>query len=163
MVDALTVLLVTRDDGLYRDGLFDQGKLEGVLQKNWQLIAGFRQREITSLTAADRAPVRALFAALLSALKVQSGKRTGKTSPVAVARTLHLVAPQFFPLWDRPIAIQYGCRYDRFPAGAIYLRFCEIVRAMVIELSPHVAQSSKSLLKQIDEFNHARFVMGWIS
>ena len=163
MVDALTVMLVTGDRGLYRDGLFDQGKLEACLQRNWQLIAGFRPRDITSLTAADRTPVRALFGALLAALQVQSGKYAGKTSPVAVARTLHLLAPQFFPLWDRPIAIQYGCRYDRFPAAAIYLRFCEIVRAMVIELSPHVPQSSKSLLKQIDEFNHAKFVMGWIS
>jgi hypothetical protein len=79
---------------------------------------------------------------------------------VAVAKTLHLLAPAFFPLWDDAIAKAYGCYYSEAPAEA-YIRFCRIIRGLATSLVG-VVSGPKTLLKQIDEYNYAKFTQEWI-
>lgn len=161
MADALSVLLLTWNSAFYRYGMFDEGKLERCLKDQWPIIQGFRDREITSFGQSDHLPVRALFSELLEALQIAGGKSAGRQSPVAVAKTLHLLAPRFFPLWDDKIRRAYGCHYPVTSAAA-FVNFCEIIRDVAAELSPHVKPSSRSLLKRIDEFNYAKHTKGWI-
>jgi hypothetical protein len=161
MVDALTVLLLTSNTAFYRDGMFDQNRLEQFLVGRWDSLTGFRDREIMSLTDGDRAVIKKLFHGLHVALQLTEGKNRGRRNPVAVAKTLNLLAPRFFPLWDYEIANYYGCEYAENPADA-YLQFCSTLKRIAIDLASLVPSSPKSLLKQIDEYNYVKYTMGWI-
>jgi hypothetical protein len=161
MVDALTVLLLTWNAAFYKYGMFDQHRLEDFLVGQWDVISSFRNRDITSLKAGDHESIRKLFVGFNAALQIQEGKGRGRRSPVAVAKTLHLLGPRFFPLWNYEIANQYGCDYSEKPANA-YTRFCDIVQTIAADLAGRVSPSSKSLLKRIDEFNYAQYTKEWI-
>jgi len=161
MVDALTVLLLTWNAAFYKYGMFDQRRLEKFLVEQWDVVSDFRNRDITSLTAGDHETIRKLFVGFNAALQIQEGKGRGRRSPVAVAKTLHLLGPRFFPLWDYEIANQYGCDYSEKPGNA-YTRFCDIVQTIAADLAGRVSPSPKSLLKRIDEFNYAQYTKGWI-
>ena len=162
MADALSVLLLTWNWAFYRYGPFDQRRLERCLEHDWATIGAFHSREITSFDGQDHALLRNLFLRLLKALEISKGKKKGCKSPVAVAKALHLLAPAFLPPWDNAIAEAYGCSYSSNPDRA-YLRFCEMMREEAVRLKS-VGQSSvgKTLLKQIDEFNYAKYTKGWI-
>ena len=41
-----------------------------------------------------------------------------RKSPAATSRALHLLAPNFFPLWDNWIAQAYGCMWNAPPEAA---------------------------------------------
>jgi hypothetical protein len=161
MVDALTVLLLTWNASFYRYGMFDQHRLEKFLGEQWNVISSFRNRDIASLTAGDHGAIKKLFDGFNAALQIQAGKCRGRRSPVAVAKTLHLLGPRFFPPWDYEIANQYDCDYSEKPANA-YTRFCDIVQTIASDLAGRVSPSSKSLLKLIDEFNYAQYTKEWI-
>jgi hypothetical protein len=161
MVDALTVLLLAWNAPLYRYSMFDPQRLERFLVGHWDVISSFRNRDITSLTAGDHRTIRDLFKGFSAALRTQEGNDGGGRSPVAVAKTLHLLGPRFFPLWDCEIANQYGCDYSEEPATA-YARFCNIVQTIATDLLGRVSPSPKSLVERIDEFNHAQYTKGWI-
>jgi hypothetical protein len=141
--------------------MFDQHRLESFLVAQWDLLSHFRDRDITSLTPSDHASIRKLFLGFDAALQIQAGRDRGRHSPVAVAKTLHILGPRFFPVWDYEIANQYGCEYSEKPAGA-YARFCDIIKVIAADLAEKTSPSSKSLLKRIDEFHYARFTKGWI-
>ena len=82
-------------------------------------------------------------------------------SPVAVAKALHLLAPKFFPLWDRRIARAYECCYDENPAEK-YISFCKITRVTADEVKKYVSRSDKTLMKLIDEYNYSKYTQRWI-
>ncbi len=158
MVDALSVLLTTWNVAFYlRFGMFNPSRLESCLQKNWKLIECFHSRDIASFKKMDHQSIDFLFKQFLVALQSESGRR----SPVAVAKTLHLLAPSFMPIWDNKIAQQYGCRFSANPSAA-YVSFCEIISRLASRLKPETSSSSKTLLKQIDEFNYAKYTQSWI-
>jgi hypothetical protein len=159
MVAALKVLLLTWNGAFYRYGSFDEGRLERCLRRHSRLIARFRRRDIRSFGESDHADVARLFNALLAALRIGWGPNRGNRSPVGVAKTLHLLAPRFFPPWDNAIAWRYGCSYTSQPARA-YVRFCGEIRSRAIELKDRGMPSSE-LLKRIDEFNYVRYTKGW--
>ena len=161
MVDALTVLLLTWNGAFYRYGPFDQDALERCLKHHWDTIENFHQREIASLRESDRDPLKALFLSLLDALRIAQGKKAGARSPVSVAKTLHLLAPDFLPIWDDRIARAYKCAYSLDPSDS-YLRFCNQIRDIAADLRPHVPGSHSTLLKRIDEYNYAKFTKNWI-
>jgi len=48
----------------------------------------------------DNKPIQHLFHQFLRALRIREGKKKNEKSPVAVAKALHLLGPDFFPLWD---------------------------------------------------------------
>jgi hypothetical protein len=161
MADGITVLLLTWNAPFYRFGKFDHGPLEHCLAQNWTLIEGFRTRDINSFGTSDHKSIRILFADFLYALKISEGKNRGRRSPVAVAKTLHLLAPGFFPLWDEWIACEYNCSYEKDAAEA-YIRFCGCVRNVALDLAHRISIPQQELLKAIDEFNYARYSKGWI-
>jgi hypothetical protein len=161
MADALAVLLLTWNNAFYRYGPFSAIRLEASLKEHWNLIEQFHSRDITDLTVEDEPRVRRLFQALLKALSIVTGKRCGHQTPVGVAKALHLLAPKFFPPWDDKISREYGCYYGKDPAGA-YVRFCRLTRNIVVDLKDKVQISDKTLLKQIDEYNYARYSRRWM-
>lgn len=151
MTDALTVLLLTWNQAFYRYGRFEPQLLTDCLAKRWPEIDGFRGRTIMGLANDDHMAIRELFDDLLVALATSKGR-----SAVAVAKTMHLLAPGFFPIWDAAIAKAYGCGYHRDPSDA-YLEFCEKTERVARSLVSIAPDPSKTLLKSIDEYNYARF------
>lgn len=84
-----------------------------------------------------------------------------RRSPVSVTKTLHLLAPNFFPLWDEKIARAYGCYYNENPAEK-YVSFCKVVETIADKVKDYIERSDKSILKLIDEYNHSKYTQGWI-
>ena len=99
----------------------------------------------------------------LMALEIAEGKSKGRQSPVAVAKALHLLAPGFFPLWDKAIAIAYACDYSVSAVNA-YLRFMNIAKRMVEKHAETIRPllTGKTPLKVLDEYNYAKFARQWV-
>lgn len=75
---------------------------------------------------------------------------------------MHLLSPEFFPLWDRTIASKYGVALKRRGEnGSLYLRFMEITKEQVSGLGKS-GVGSRGILKLIDEYNYAVFTKGWL-
>ena len=186
LTDGLGVLLLTWNQAFYRYGSFDFDRLEEVLRDHWGAITGLRARDVASFAPGEEeASVRHLFAAFLDALRIAvDNKMNGRQSPVAVAKTLHLLAPRFFPLWDVAIARAYGCLWQgAVTAPRHYAAFMEITKQSVDSVAadyaritgcpeeesiPRIEQElmvggfHKPILKLIDEYNYSRYTQGWI-
>ena len=161
MADGLGVLLLTWNQAFYRYGIFDFDKLEKSITDNLQKIESFRNRSILSLSISDEDNIKDLFAIFLEALQIYEGKIRGRKSPVPVAKTLHLLAPNFFPLWDDKIARAYGCYYNENPAEK-YVSFCKITKTIADKIKNYINRSDKTLVKLIDEYNYSKYTQGWI-
>lgn len=159
--DSLGVLLLTWNNAFYRYGSFDFGKLEECIAKNFLTLEAYRKRKILDYTPGDDVCIKALFNNFLVALAIVDGNASGRQSPVAVVKALHLLAPSFFPLWDMAIAKAYGCNYSAEPAER-YLCFLKITRDMCRQLGAITPPAGKTLLKLIDEYNYAKFTKRWI-
>ncbi len=74
--------------------------------------------------------------------------------PVGAAKALHLLAPKFFPLWDREIAKWYKCPLVGVGSnGERYWRFMKIAQEQCIDLK----NQGENVLKLIDEYNYVTF------
>jgi hypothetical protein len=163
MADGLGVLLLTWNQAFYRYGQFDFKALERCITKNRPSLEQLRKRSILDYTEPDAPLVRRLFGDFLSALAIDKGKKASVGSPVAVAKALHLLAPNFFPLWDDKIARGYGCYYGKEPIEK-YLEFFAVTREIVEELPPHLqnGRRGRTAVKVVDEYNFARYTRGWV-
>ena len=163
MADGLGVLLLTWNQALYRYGSFDFDKLERCIADNLYLLERYRTRSILSYSASDDRDITLLFQEFLSALEISGGSKAGTRSPVATAKALHLLAPDYFPLWDDQIARAYGCHYSYNPS-AKYLAFIGLCKQIAEALQPAVdgQEIGKTLLKLIDEYNYAKYTKGWV-
>ena len=161
MADALGVLLLTWNQAFYRFGPFDFEELEKCIKDNLSLLKDFRKRTIFSFSAHDEEKIRSLFNSFLKALKIVTGKAKGRVSPVGVAKALHLLAPEYFPLWDNEIALAYGCYYNVKPADE-YLKFCSITKTVAEKVKDYLTHTDKTLLKLIDEYNYSKYTQEWI-
>jgi len=159
--DGLGVLLLTWNQAFYRYGIFDFDKLERCIADNFQKIENFRNRDISTLSSSDEDDIRHLFNQFLEALQIDSGKMQGRKSPVAVTKALHLLAPNFFPLWDDKIARAYGCYYNQNPDEK-YISFCKITKSIADKVKDYIVRSDKTLTKLIDEYNYSKYTQGWI-
>jgi len=85
-------------------------------------------------------------------------KHTGST---ATSKVLHLVAPDFFAMWDDPIRGFYNFKVD----GEEYKRFLANMKQWIIDLNPIITPLSqrfgKTKTKIIDEFNWYRLRPWW--
>lgn len=161
MTDGLAVLLLSWNQAFYGfGGELDYNSLEKFLDRNLTIIESFRQRDISSLSHDDEKIIQIIFNDLLDVLKIESRKGP-KKSPVGVAKALHLLCPNFFPIWDLKIAKAYKCYYNKDPAGK-YLKFCEINKNFSEIIQKYDINSNKPLLKIIDEYNYSKFTKGWI-
>ena len=162
MADGMGVLLLTWNQAFYRYGSFDFALLEEALRTNMAVIEELRPRNIQSLVEADEPIVRQLFLAFLDALRIKEGKKKDCKSPVAVSKALHLLAPDFLPLWDDKIARGYDCYYNLRPDQK-YVTFAYKMRSLAQQLQEHVPPDcGRTFLKLIDEYNYAKHTKGWI-
>lgn len=162
IANGLGVLLLTWNQAFYRYGVFNFDELERCLDTNFKQIEEFRKRNIISLSSSDENNIRQLFDQFFEALKIDSGKLKGRKSPVAAAKALHLLAPEFFPLWDYKIAKHFGCYYNDDPSGQ-YVLFCRTIRTIANSLKNCGAPSSKKTrAKLIDKYNYSKYSPGWV-
>jgi len=82
-------------------------------------------------------------------------------SPVAVAKALHILAPDFFPLWDKEISRCYECNYNMNPAEK-YVLFCDKMQFIANKVKNYDVNSEKTLIKLIDEYNYSKCTQHWI-
>lgn len=181
--DGLGVMLLTWNNAAYRYETFDFDKLEEFLEANRTELESFRDRRIETFSPnADSAPVKDMFGKTLEALATTKNK---KRSPVGVAKALHLIAPNFFPLWDQAIAKGANCHWTSKDPSSQYIAFIDYTQKVSAALnaeyrarSPAAAalppaqdlagalsklcRRPKSLLKFIDEYSFARYTKGWI-
>jgi len=159
MANGLGVLLLTWNQAFYRYGIFNFDKLEKAIIDNLQKIESFRNRNIFSLSPSDENDIKDLFAIFLKALQIDargSTRTRGRRSPVAVAKALHLLAPNFFPLWDNKIARAYGYSYKNNPAEK-YFSFCLKMKEMAEKIQDCLPNpDDRSILKRIDEYNYSK-------
>lgn len=163
MADGMGVLLLTWNQALYRYGAFDFALLEAALRSNMPAIEMLRPRNIQSLGQADEPIITQLFLVFLDALRIADGTKKGCKSPVAVAKALHLLAPNFLPIWDDKIARAYACHYSQNPDRK-YVAFAYKMQALARQLQERVPSSDcgRTFLKLIDEYNYAKHTKGWI-
>lgn len=125
VADGLGVLLLTWNQALYRYGMFDFDRLEQFLKKRQNELNEFKDRKIDSLNSDDDKLIKNIFNELLVALTSIGKDKKLRKSPVAVAKALHMIAPNFFPIWDNAIAKAYDCYWmDSTEASMKYYDFC---------------------------------------
>ncbi|WP_292463438.1 hypothetical protein [Methanolobus sp.] len=159
MADAIGVLLLTWNQSFYRyHGNFDIKRLEDCIIDNMDLLTEFKERTISSLCDEDNEQIRKLFNGFNEALQGASSVK----SAVSTVKTLHLLAPEFFPLWDREIAKRYKVNYDRNPDES-YIQFCKYSQTMHEHIKHYkLPPLKKSILKIMDEYNYCKYTKGWI-
>lgn len=151
ITDAVAALLQTWNMSYYRFHKFDAqhyADIQRVIEAHPAIITGLRPRNIESLTADEEALVLSIFADFEEVL-----------GPVGAAKCLHLLAPDFFPLWDRAIAAAYGVYLAPKGKNAKkYLDFMKITREQVNRLLKK-SKGVKHLIKAIDEYNYCRYTL----
>lgn len=158
---ALQKFLLTSDTRFYGKGSFDLDKLKTCIAKNIKCIGNFRNRDISSLSDSDKEKIEALFNDFVEALSVELKNGKVNRGTAAAAKALHVFAPQFFPMWNRKIAIAYGCRYRNDPAEK-YFSFCKLTKEVAEEVKEYKIESDKTILKLIYEYNYAKYTKEWI-
>jgi hypothetical protein len=154
VAEALAVLLQTWNKMFYRYRRFDSqhfADIERLIRDHRSMLITFRQRSIQSINQEDESEVVRVFKAFEEVL-----------GPVGAAKCLHLLAPRFFPLWDRAIAKAYGLPLKQNGRNAErYWRFMGIVKKQVQSLGGEQA-IGRNPLKAIDEYNYCKHTKGWI-
>lgn len=158
--DALGVLLLTWNQAFYRYGLFDYDKLEESIVKNFQYLEYCRNRDIISLSDSDEKKIMTLFNEFMEALKIVTSKSQERKSAVSASKALHLIAPDFFPLWDYKISREYGCCYS-YKSAEKYISFCKTMKTIAEKVKGYIEDSDKSILKLIDEYNYSKYTKEW--
>ena len=151
-------ILVRGWNYLFANFGFDE--LENCIRRNLRNLNEFRYRDIDTLADTDIERIEDLSGEFLNALRRTADNRR---SAVSVAKALHRLAPNFFPLWDQYIAGDYGCLYVADIAASVYATFCKKMKIMADRVRHCVpTPDDRSLLKRIDEYNYSKYTMGWI-
>jgi hypothetical protein len=154
VAEALAVLLQTWNKAYYQYRKFDNvhfTDIENLLAENKLLITRYRPRTIDQLDDADGTTIENLF---------QSFERV--LGPVGAAKALHLLAPNFFPLWDRAIAKAYNLELGRAGSnGERYWQFLSISRRQCLDVTRDNPNCGDPL-KSIDEYNYCRYTKKWV-
>ena len=153
VAEALAVLLQTWNKAYYQYRKFDNvhfTDIENLLAENKLVIASYRPRTIDQLDDADGTIIENLF---------QSFERV--LGPVGAAKALHLLAPSFFPLWDRAIAKAYSLELGRAGSnGERYWHFLCISKRQCLDVRRD-NPNCHDPLKSIDEYNYCRYTKKW--
>lgn len=154
IAEALAVLLQTWNQAYYRYNDFDDRhfyEIESLIFRYRRQLSAYRERSIADLRNNDKDNVKNLFKDFEMIL-----------GPVGASKSLHLLAPRFFPLWDRSIAKAYGLalrqrgkNYDR------YYKFMLITKEQCYRIRRKGFRKHK-LLKLLDEYNYCKFTKEWI-
>ena len=174
---AVTALLVSWNARVHvgRETSFD--KLPDFIRRHYRELCRLRKLDLhrEPATFSDQG----LYNELLHLLTVKKKNKTSLSTPVGVAKALHILAPRYFPLWDREIARKSGHSIGMSPYS--YQRFGEKARQLVKRLvqttllasrarSEDAALAwlkeqtctrglSKTWVKFADEYNYVRHVL----
>ena len=152
--EALSILLQTwnRQYYQYRPLTPDHyEQIDAVLTKHADWLTSARARSIDSFSEADASTLELVFADFEQVL-----------GPVGAAKALHLLAPEFLPLWDRAIAVAYGLALGSTGSnGSRYVRLAVIAKGQAEQVGWSSALG-RNILKAIDEYNYCRFTKGWM-
>ena len=151
--EAIAVLLQTWNRQYYRFRKFDAQHftdIDNLLTSQKVALFVSRNKNIQNLNQADEISAKQTFTSFEMVL-----------GPVGAAKSLHLLAPDYFPIWDRAIATAYvgglrkvGTNGDRY-----------------WQMMTYASQQAKTLLatgyagkplKAIDEYNYCHFSKKWI-
>jgi hypothetical protein len=153
VAESLAVLLQTWNKMFYQYQKFNSqhfADIERLISDYHSALMEYRQRSIVSFNQADEDQITPLFRDFETDL-----------GPVGAAKCLHLLAPSFFPLWDRAIADAYGCQLQRKGRNAErYCRFMRIVKEQVEHLGGQDVIGPNPL-KALDEYNYCKFTKRW--
>jgi len=187
----LTFLLVWNSP-LYRNCSLKKGfikKIKGRIKNNKKKLDNFRGKCICELNTSDKNNIKDLYESFLEVLACEKNigntklhneeksqgvdqgakeeKENKKYSPVSTAKFLHIICPNFFPLWDKTIADRYGCSYkngkDSFES---YWEYMVKVKEQVDNLKDPETEEIKEILKKytilklIDEYNYMSYTKG---
>jgi len=155
VAEGLAVLLQTWNKGYYQFRKFDDKhfeEIENLLGKHLYILVTLRDRSILELSNDQFTVIEIIFKSFENTL-----------GPVGASKALHLLAPEFFPLWDRAIAKAYGIGMKKSGENAeLYLAFMKITKNLCTALCDKGSYDSK-LLKSIDEYNYCKYTKGWLS
>jgi len=154
LTEAIAVLLQTWNVSFYRfRGGFDSEhfyEVDALLKREREAMDAYRRRDIITLEPTEKTEIAPRFEDAEQVL-----------GPVGAAKAYHLLAPRFFPIWDRKIAAAYKCVLAKAGTnGASYFRFMELAQQQVRDVVKAGFQGSNPL-KALDEFNYCRFTNKW--
>jgi hypothetical protein len=151
LAEVLTVLLQHWNQPYERRSRFDAAHcadIERLLVEHGALLHVLRGRTIETFSESDRPAVERLFHDFELVL-----------GPVGAARALHLLAPRFFPLWDRDVASAYLVSLlEPGENGERYCQFMRIAQEQCDVLGGE-ARIGRNPLQALEEYNfwwHAR-------
>ena len=139
----IILLLIVWNGLRARDKHFEG--IQRVLRENRPTIAEFAERLISSMTPIDEMETKHLFKAFDAVPDI------GATG---AAKSMHLLAPDFFPLWDAEIAEVYSSH----DVGG-YWDFMRETKTQYqnIMREPPLCVDDVGLLKLLDEYNFCEY------
>ncbi len=154
LAEAVSVLLQTWNRSFYQYRPFTNehfADIEGLLRSHRDTFAQYRGRDIRDLRHDEEQIIASLFQSFETVL-----------GPVGAAKTLHLLAPSFFPIWDRTIAVAYDLPLSGAGTNGIkYFVFAECQKEQAEALGAHLPDGLTAI-KAIDEYNYCHFSKGWM-
>lgn len=154
LAESIAVLLQTwnRSFYRYRKGFTEQdfAGIRAFVEAYREELEAFSRRRLVDLSDQDRPVVRIVFSSVEPTL-----------GPVGAAKALHLLAPLFFPLWDRGMTLAY--RIYLKPVGQnaeSYLRWMDLTIGQIRALGGWDVIPGNPL-KAIDQFNYCVFARRW--
>jgi len=153
LAESLAVLLQTWNVQYYRfHGKFTQKRLvalEALLNKHMDALMSFRRQRLGDAEVDER-QVSRLFADFEREL-----------GPVGAAKALHLLAPSYFPLWDRAIAQKTYRLSLASPAATSYVKLMTLVWAEIEACGGWTAfTDDENAVKLIDELHYCTATLG---
>lgn len=153
LAESLAVLLQTWNVQYYRfHGKFTRRRLaalESLLETHMDALMSFRRQRLGDAEL-DASRARRLFDDFEREL-----------GPVGAAKTLHLLAPRYFPLWDRAIAQKTYRLSLASPAGGSYLRLMDLVKGEIEACGGWaVFAEDENVVKLIDELHYCTDTLG---
>jgi hypothetical protein len=145
--EALAVLLQTWNKAYYQYRPFNAqhlSEIERILEEHQPTLTALRERSIEVFTSDDEAMVKKVFGDFEKVL-----------GAVGAAKSLHLLAPRFFPIWDGEIAKKHHLPL-RIPNAERYCQFMVIAREQVKSLGGEKG-IGRNVLKAIDEYNYCKY------
>ena len=147
--EGVAILLMTWNSGFYRFRR-DRGQrlvedVEELIEQHRAQFVSWRTRGASSYSAKDDGPaVEGTYRDFVAVLW-----------PVGTAKTLHVLAPRFFPIWDGAIARAFGLALST-PETSVrsYLRFMEVARQFC------EGSALADPLKALDEWACVRYTLG---
>lgn len=155
VAEAVAVLLQTWNKAYYQYyEKFNNRHLENIerlIEKHYKNLICFRKRSIDGFLEGDRIEVENIFKDFELVL-----------GPVGAAKSLHILAPRFFPIWDRTIAYKYGFYLqERGKNSKKYCDFIGIAKKQY-EYLKNELREDENPLKAIDEYNYCKYTKEWI-